>query len=362
MPVTFKVADVSRVEPHQRFPGPIELADSVRSLAEVQVEACGSNQSNLIGFYEDPWNGTQKLHGLVRAIHHSFEMHLPLVLSPDDIWIAIAQGFANHVNANSDRFRHLFVNPVGKEALDDKIYIEIERDLFVKGSSKNDWQGAFSEFSDRIAEYIGPKRDLIVSDFSTTTVIERAASEVVLLDAMQSYFSFGCKTCCGIPQITLLGTEDDWSSILDRASRLEEFDCKWWVDGLKKVIAHFVAAFKGDADLKFWNSLYKEGNGSGGPYVTGAVNAFFPYLIGRGGKFNAQNKFVEKWDQGLGCMFGGPTTDEFPTGISGVPFTWLYYEKKIPMQFIGGFVGTSHDPETDQVRPALGWAIGPAKG
>jgi len=360
MPVTFKVADVSRVEPGKGAPGRIELADSVKCLSEVSVEACGSNQDNLIGFYEDRWNGTQKLHGLVRAIHHSFEIHCPLVLSPDDIWVAIAQGFANHINANSDRFRHLFVNPVGKEALDDKIYIEISRDGFSKGSPKNDWQGAFSEFSDRIAEYIGPKRDLIVSNFSTTTAIERAASEVVLLDAMQSYFSFGCKTCCGIPQITLLGTEDDWSNIIDRVSCLAEFDCKWWIDALKNVLAHFVSAFKGNSDLKFWNSLYKKGNGSGGPYVTGAVNALFPYLRGYGGKFNAPNQFVENWDQGLGCMCGGPTTDQFPTGISGVPFTWLYYGEKIPMQFIGGFVGTSHDPETDQVRPALGWAIGPA--
>ena len=148
MPVTFKVADVSRVEPGEGAPGRVELADSVKEIAGVPVEACGSSQGNLIGFYNDRWNGVQKLNGFVRAIHHSFELHCPLVLSPDDIWIAIAQGFANHVNANSDRLRHLFVNPVGKEALDDKIYIEILRNEFVKGSPKNDWQGAFSEFSD----------------------------------------------------------------------------------------------------------------------------------------------------------------------------------------------------------------------
>ena len=360
MPVTFKVADVSRIEPRKGAPGRVVLMDSVKALAGVPVEACGSNQDNLIGFYEDTYNGTQRLNGFIRAIHHSFELHCPLVLSPDDVWVAIAQGFANHVNANSDRLRHLFVNPVGKAALDSQIHIEIERDFFVKGSPENDWPGAFKEFSSRISDYIGEKRDLLVSNFSTTTSIERAASEVVLLDAMQSYFSFGCTTMCGIPQITLLGTEDDWSNILDRASRLAEFDCKWWIDSLKRVLAHFLAAFKGNADLKFWNSLYKEGNGSGGPYVTGAINTFFPYVRGYGGKFDTPNKFVEEWDRGLGCMCGGPTTDKFSTGVSGVPFTWTYYSEKIPMQFIGGFVGTSHDPVTDQVRPALGWAIGPA--
>lgn len=360
MSVTFKVSDVSRVEPGKRAPGRIEVVDSVKDLAGVPVEACGSNQGNLIGFYNDHYNGTQKLNGFVRAIHHAFELHCPLVLSPDDVWVVIAQGFAYHVNANSDQLRHLFVNPVGEEALQDKIYIEIVRNNFVKGSPKNDWQGALSEFSDQIAKYIGPTRDLIVSNFSTTTAIERAASEVVLLDSMQSYFSFGCKTMCGIPQITLLGTDDDWVGIIDRASRLAEFGCSWWIDPLKKVLANFVSAFKGNANPKFWESLYKEGGGSGGPYVTGAVNVFFPYLRGRGGVFNKRSQFVEKWDDRIGCMCGGPTTDEFPTGLSGVPFTWKYYADTFPMKFIGGFVGTSHDPDTDQVRPALGWAIGPA--
>jgi len=36
-------------------------------------------------------------HGLFSAVHLAFSQHRPLVLSPDMIWIAILQGFAQHV-------------------------------------------------------------------------------------------------------------------------------------------------------------------------------------------------------------------------------------------------------------------------
>jgi hypothetical protein len=359
MPVTFKVSDVKECKwPPESVPGSVTLVESIRDLSGVDVEASASNHGNLLGFYEDRWNGVQKMNGFLRAIHHSFATHAPLALSPDDVWVAIAQGFANHVNANAEKLQPLFLNkalPKGS-----KIYIEICRDSFIKGSPDNDWQGAFPEFSDRISEFIGDKRDLLVSNFSTTTLLTRASSEIVLMDAMQAYFSYGCKTCCGIPEITLEGTEDDWQSIIDRANRLSKFWCQPWIESLVKVLNHFAQAFKGNVDLKFWASLYKEGSGSGGPYVTGAVNVFYPYLRNYKTKaFTTPNEAALSWDQGIGCMCGGPTTDNVPLGFSSVPFTWNYYGKLYPMQFLGGFLGTSQDPETKIVRPALGWAVGP---
>ncbi len=56
-------------------------------------------------------------------------------------------------------------------------------------------------FSDAVAAHIGRQRDLVVCDFSTTGPCERAASEIVLLDAMQSYFNYEMITLCGIPLV-----------------------------------------------------------------------------------------------------------------------------------------------------------------
>lgn len=68
--------------------------------------------------------------------------------------------------------------------------ITVRRDDFVKGSPENPWPEAFGEFSAAIREHLGDAHGLIVADFSTTGPVERAASEVVLLDAMQAYFSY----------------------------------------------------------------------------------------------------------------------------------------------------------------------------
>ena len=43
--------------------------------------------------------------------------HYPIRIKPDDIWLLIVQAFSNHVNANSEKLRHLFVNFDGKQKL-----------------------------------------------------------------------------------------------------------------------------------------------------------------------------------------------------------------------------------------------------
>lgn len=54
-----------------------------------------------------------------------------------------------HINLNAEELRSQFVSFPGKK------YIEVRRDNFVKGSRANDWPGAFNEFSDKIATFIG---------------------------------------------------------------------------------------------------------------------------------------------------------------------------------------------------------------
>jgi hypothetical protein len=114
------------------------------------------------------------VHPLIGAIQLSFDQHLPLELSPDHVWIVLAQGFARHVHANAEELRHQFVSHQGRETL------SVRRDEFQKGSRDNDWPGVFDELSVQLRERIGKRHDLIVSDFSTTGPLERAVSQVVL--------------------------------------------------------------------------------------------------------------------------------------------------------------------------------------
>jgi len=315
---------------------------------EAGAEAFGANTPDVIKVYA-PKNG------FLQAVHIAFADHYPLVLSPDDIWLAIAQGFSQHVLKNAEALRQRFV--LGSKEGEKKL-IEIRRDGFVKGSPHNDWPGAFDEFSAKIGENIGQEKvKLVRSNFSTTGGVEKAASEVVLMESMSAYFTYAVRTCCGIPEITLLGTVQDWKDVVARAQALAEFDLSWWVNDLVPTLDEFVRAAEGRANAKFWQSLYKESGGSGGPFVTGWINQFFPYLRYDSPRRNSY-AFGEHLKGGAG--WHGPSPDDLPLGLSRAPFTWFYFDQKFEMEFLGGFVG-AHQMESGAIRPSIGWLVGDDK-
>ncbi|MCW1922859.1 DUF4419 domain-containing protein [Luteolibacter arcticus] len=291
---------------------------------------------------------SEGFHGFLLAAHRAFMDHRPLVLSPDDVWVCIAQGFAIHVDQIAETLRRRLVPHEGQAK------IIVIRNEFRRGSPDNDWQGCFREFSDEIGSYLGSTRDLITAGFSTTGAIEKAASEIVLMAAMRHYFDYELVTRCGIPNVTLLGTEEDWRSIRRRAEALTDFDLGWWMRALLPVLDQFVAAAEGRADREFWRSFYKWNGFSGGPFVSGWINALFPYLEGRA---RVGSPLLVRNDGVVGLMHEGINADRFPSGMSVAPFIWDYFGIKIPMKLFGGFAGVSQDPETLALRPAIGWAV-----
>jgi hypothetical protein len=213
--------------------------------------------------------------------------HRPLTFSPDIIWLMIIQGVANHINANADALRSRFVCHEGR------VQISVRRDDFVKGSPENPWVEAIDEFTCKVEEHIGSEFDLFLPSFSTTGPVEKAAAGVVLLDAMQSYFTYDMETFCGIPAISLEGTPDDWQAVADRTEKFGSLDLEWWLEPLRGVLHQFVAASQGIVDRQFWQSVYKYHNESGGPMITGWISALFPYLKdGRTGLATNRNPWL----------------------------------------------------------------------
>src|SRR5882757_5258109 len=70
-------------------------------------------------------------HPFVAAVGIAFDRHYPLVLSPDDLWLCLSQGFALHVSENAEALRGRFVQHAGKAK------IVVRRDEFLKGSPDN---------------------------------------------------------------------------------------------------------------------------------------------------------------------------------------------------------------------------------
>lgn len=321
------------------------------------IEDCSASDRSLV-------DGI-RFHPLVAAVAIAFREHRPLVLSPDMIWLLIAQGFANHVNANAAALRPRLVDHAGTVA------ITVRRDEFVMGSPANPWREVIGDISQQIRAHIGAgTHDLLVPTFSTTGEAERAAAEVVLLGALKEFFSYRFETLCGIPQILLEGTDDDWELLASRTRGLGRFDFEWWTTPLAPILDEFIAAVRGRTDARFWQSIYKLEEESGGPYINGWLTAFFPYLTDqRSGWPTERNPWLEDGGRELlESLFplgkklerrrpSGPKTSAFPTGLTCAPFAWQYLDRRLDMEFLGGFVGVRQEPDSLRLRPEIGWAV-----
>src|SRR4051812_38902148 len=90
----------------------IPIKDTISHVHAISVdydETPSNNQSVL--------KQTMTSHGLAAAILHAYNHHQHLRLTPDHIWLTIAQGVSHHINYNAEKFRSRFVNHEGKEEI-----------------------------------------------------------------------------------------------------------------------------------------------------------------------------------------------------------------------------------------------------
>jgi hypothetical protein len=345
LPTVFDVSDVKKATRPLReisYRRAVELLltapeQSRSNSKQPKIEACSQYRSKLIA--------SVKFHPFIAALHQAFNDHRPLSLSPDMMWLLIAQGLAECIKFHAEELRSHFVKHQGK------LKIVVINDELVKGNPQNDWTKVFTEFSISIRQHIGSlNHDLLVPTFSTTGVVEKAASEIVLLDAMQSYFESEVDTLCGIPQIQLEGTIADWQQLLAQTEQIDRFQLEWWVDALIPILEQFILTAKGKPDRDFWRSMYKYNDDSGDAIVTGWITRFFPYLNNERSApiLTLQQQFYQNEEIQI---------SSFPSGLAKAPFIWKYLDRNYPMEFLGGFVGVRQDRHSLFLRPEIGWVV-----
>jgi hypothetical protein len=250
-------------------------------------------------------------HPLLDAVHVAFAQHRPLALSPDAVWLTIAQGVAQHVKLHADALRSRLVRHAGREEL----VVTWDGDMPADAGS---WSAIVGGFRDAIAARVGDGRArLFECDFTTSGEVERVASQVVLMDAYSPYFDYVLQCICGIPEITLLGSVEDWRRIRARVAVIEELDLAWWTRALAPICDQLVRAAGGDVDRRFWRAIYKPRGAYGGDVITGWIARLFPYLRSRG-TFDRRNPLLDvpldaRGDDALGV---GMRSDEVPPARS----------------------------------------------
>jgi Domain of unknown function (DUF4419) len=287
---------------------------------------------------------------LIGAVHVAFSRHLPLALSPDTMWLAIAQGFALHIRNNPEALRTAFVFH------DEKATITVDRPDFIPGSPNNPWPEVFEIMAGAVHGEVGAIGDVLIADFSTTGPIERAASQVVMLGAFEPYFRYVLRCICGIPRITLEGTPDDWLRLKGKVECLRSYDCDWWIRELLPICDQFVRASQGDIDGEFWKRIYKIEEVYGGQDVEGWIGKLFPYV---------KTFETQRWDRRNPLFDGGRvtvTSGEFPNGLTRIPFNLQRESASDSMSFLAGFTGATYDEKLATIRPCIGWAVCPAPG
>lgn len=337
--IQFPVADVETAK---------ERLNEINYLENIQfkfysknqtIESCSIKKYPLIELKD-------RTNSFVLAVDLAFSQHRPLVISPDMIWLLICQGFSKHINQNPEKYRNVFVNHEGKKVLKIKFN-------FPKGFFYNPWEEVFDFFSKEIKKEVKKNiTDLIVQNFSTTSMIEKAAFDISLMESMERYFDYRGKAICGIPYIILEGTVEDWDKIYRLVDEFNQYDLEWWVKELKPILYEFKMASEGKILKKFWKGIYNSEKGYGGNVVNGWIINFFPYTIQDGNtlmKNRLLGKKIENKHEGFYHR-------NFPSGISKVEFIWEIGKIEYQMNFLAGFTGIYQNDKLE-LRPEIGWVV-----
>lgn len=120
-------------------------------------------------------------------------------------------------------------------------------------------------FLDEIAQHlVDPTlREWFRPGFSTTTETDNIVASATAMCTLQAYFTYKYSLLCGIPQVTLLGSVQDWTRLRQKVERLIAFDgsdkllSTQWVPLLRRVLDEFVtSATDGSTrNIKFWDSV-----------------------------------------------------------------------------------------------------------
>ena len=299
-----------------------------------------SNVPVLCGFYEAHTN------------------HYPIRIKPDDIWLLIVQGFSNHVNANSEELRSMFVNFEGKKTLIVKYPLssieEVDEKILENFSG---------QINKQMIEYLGEEIvNTLTADFSTTTYDSKIVSKISIMGAFKKYFDYRMHLCgCGVPYLILEGTAEDYRKIIEKANKLKKYKFDWYINRIIPHITKMAEAKEGKIDKEYFKNMIQKEEITQAKYGLSGMyegEEKVEYLYGWFLEFFAYDREGDKYGGGklrVDCF------KELAKQMLIVPFKIvdLVHNKEYDMKYDVGFVGCEQN-DKKEVYPVQGWIVSPS--
>lgn len=302
---------------------------------DLQYVSSSINANDLFISQIEPSQGT-----FIQSLGLAFADHRPISISPDDIWLVIMQAISKQVAYEPKKFETLIMDKNYKE----DVYIS-ENEL-LENPTPSDWGKIVYHFVDStISRTNSETRNLLINDFTTSDDLSKLVMRTTYLSITNKYIEYLMATLCGIPEIKLKGTKEDWmklrSGFIDLTTKLK---MNWWASELVPVIDEFIKAYDGDVNMRFWKSIYKfyETKNSGEvDGINGWITKFVPYV---------NHKQRTDWTDTL-CA------SDFTGGLTNFYFNWNYYGKVKHMRLMSGLIGSTQNKTSKEITPRMGWII-----
>ena len=303
--------------------------------------------------------------GVFGTLFQVWANHWNLRTSPDDWWLPLITKVAQAVddNAEAPEVRKLFVP--GQEG---------KKDLIVSSDSwtiyDTDYSAMFSAFSKAIEKNIHvPKYvETVTSSFSTTSPAKRIASQITLMKSFQKYFDYHMMCPgCGIRGLEMVGSEEDWASLLTRLDQLRTLlrpiEKRLRLQPLftvaEEVFTNLHRTYMDDSSMQKWwaDILIKGGENEYGPsgmHPT-RVDAYNGWAV----EFFAGRKSIK-----ANTLARGYYAEEL-SSLSACPvhihYVWKDEETQDKATFISGVLGFHVHPQSANgvvaLEPAHGWCM-----
>ena len=337
----------------------LEEGQNIQQFTEMVNEQQLLNDDNVVGASQNYYTKkvfNKGINNILQGFYSAYENHLPIRLTPDIIWLLIVQGFAQHVNFNSEQLRNSFVNFEGKKTLE----IIIDKYHSYKQMKPQDYEMLFEKLNDQMKLYTGEELiNTIDFNFSTSNKITKVVGYASIMSAMKKYFEYiGNCHMCNYPYIILEGTLNDWKNILKKAKALSKYNLKKWVKSLEPILLKIIDTKKGNIDKKFWKEIlypdklderieigvykYKTIKVDG---INGWLLLFFPYFKNGHFRYEKALKTKDIW--------------RLPDKLLKTPLIMKSDDEgETKMTIYSGFFGMNVDKEKDNLVTAeIGWYV-----